>query len=636
MRHFSIPRPVRRVGLVGICAAFLLAGPGNPTIAEEATGDVSAANTPTVSPPSDPLSSPKSTDADLTPVTPTQADVQPADADEAKFYWGSARVEFNEDRVVVRRPRFDIAGAGNVTTPAAFADPGLLQAILEPAFKALDGVRTPKVEIIDGEAHLTHAGRARHRIDDLNAVYTYSPASGLLTGRGTFQMRGETARFDVALARPVGADKATEKATNTQTTAAADTTGADGASTPPTTTGIPIRLSLKGAGLAAKFEGRFHRGSNARLEGTTSLVINDLVRLARWAGLSPSADAEMGALKAAGQIDWTPGLFAMTKGAFTLDQNNANGVLTLDLRGDRTSLEGTLAIGRLDLSRYVKQKPSAKQATVLGALMPSLEPEMTINAPMLREFDADVRVSVDAVDAGSFRTGAGAMVLTLRSGKLSADVAELQAFGGSMLGQFELDATKDHLEMSVRSRLDDIQASEIMRWISSVPALRGVARLKTNLAATGKSLGELLRTLKGDMRLTMLEGGAFLIDVDGLLKRANGKSLLGWDAARRAETRFRSLEASLSLGNGRISSRKLWARRGDDGIVAFGTVNMPQRSLAIRMSIIPQAEDRPAGETITLRGPVLAVRGPWDEPSITVEQQARYDDTDEPVATAYD
>ncbi|MEL7542832.1 MAG: AsmA family protein [Pseudomonadota bacterium] len=537
-------------------------------------------------------------------------------ADKAKLYWGSARVEFGENEIVVRRPKFDIATSSHTTPHAAFSDPGLLNAILTPAFEALDGITAPKIRIIDGAVKITHGGAAVHHISQLNARFSISPASGLMTGKGTFAMRGETATFSLALARPL----------DTETQTATDATQSSGSSDDDPSAskaGIPFRFDLTGAGLSARFDGHFQSEAELALNGEIDVTITNLQKLARFVGFSPSPDATLGKVRAAGDVKWRAGIFDVSNGTFALDGNRASGVLTLDMRKPRTSMQGTLAIDELDLSRYVGKPRHAQQATVLDTLMPTLEPEMTINAPMLRDFDADLRVSVNSIKAGAFTAGTGALTLTLRSGKLLADVAELQAFDGAMLGQFELDATGSEIKLSGRSLFNDVEAAQLMRWVTTIPVLRGAARLTANVAATGHSLGALISSMTGDMRLTMLSGGAFLIDIDGLMTRAKGKPLVGWDTARRAETSFQSLEAKLDVKNGRVSSRRLVAQRAGNAIVGIGNVDLTDQSVSVRMSVRENATAVERGDTVLSGGPVLTLRGPWDEPSITVEQQAR-------------
>ncbi len=514
-----------------------------------------------------------------------------------KLDWESARIEFGAESIAIKKPQFEIAMPKVTGAGTSVADPELIYAILRPAFRALDGISVSKIEIIDGVVNVRQGETRTHQLTNLTAKFAIRSAAGLTTGEGTFDLRGETLSFETAFAKPDAATPGGE---------------------------IPLRLSISGAGLSASFEGVAKHNDGALLDGTVDVTVKDLRKLAAWSGFSVSEGAGLNTFRAQGKMTWTAGLFDMSKGLFKLDGNEASGVLSLDLRKERASVEGTLALEQLDLSGYFIESDAdtAEQSTVLGTLMPSLKTETQLEVPILRDFDADVRVSVKEIRAGSLRTGSGAMALTLRSGNLLADIAELQMFDGSIVGQLEFNANAAEVKFSARGLLDNIEAGTAMRWITDVPTIRGRARMTANVSSKGHTLSELMRAMKGDARLTMLEGGAFRIDVDGLMQKAGDAPLQGWDAAKERETEFGTLEARLLLDNARVSTRGLRADRQTSRIVAFGTVNLAEQNVSVRLSVVEKPSDTNGTTDSYTSGPTLTMQGPWDEPTISLEKQA--------------
>lgn len=527
-----------------------------------------------------------------------EQDASKMSADKPKFDWETARVEFGAESIVIKKPLFEIAMPNTMATGGSVADPELIYAILRPAFRALDGVSVNKIEIIDGVVNIREGETQTHQLTKLNAEFAVKSAAGLTRGKGEFELRGEILSFETAIAKP-------------------DDTNPQG--------DIPLRLTVSGAGLNASFEGVAKRDTNARLEGTVDVTVKDIRKLATWAGFSLSEGAGLDTFRTQGKMAWTAGLFDMSKGLFTLDDNEASGVLSLDLRNKRASVEGTLALDRLDLSDYFTQKDAdgAEQSTVLGTLMPSLKTETQLQVPILRDFDADVRVSVKEIRAGALRTGAGAMTLTLRSGNLLADIAELRMFDGAIVGQLEFNANNPEVQISARGLLDNIEAGDAMRWVTEVPTIRGRARVTANVSSKGHTLSQLMRAMKGDARLSMLDGGAFRIDVDGLMQKASDAPLQGWDEANDQETEFGTLEARLLLDNARISTRGLRADRDSTRIVAYGTINLAEQNVSVRMSVVDKPSNTNGTPDAYESGPTLTMQGPWDEPSIALEKQAR-------------
>lgn len=515
-----------------------------------------------------------------------------------KFDWETARVEFGAEAIAIKKPTFEISVPDAAISPASLADPELIYAILRPTFRALEGISVNTVEVSDGTVNVRQGTTRVHQLTALNAKFQISSAAGLTTGTGTVSLRGETLTFETAFARP-------------------DAETPDGA--------IPLRLKVSGAGLKASFEGTAQHSDGAKLDGAVDVTVSDLRKLAKWSGFTVSDGDGLNTFRTIGKMVWTAGLFAMSEGKYSLDGNEASGVLSLNLRKARASVEGTLALARLDLTNYFveSEADSSEPSTVLGTLVPAIGAETVLDAPILRDFDADVRVSVSEIKSGSFQTGAGAMTLSLRSGNLMADIAELQVFGGAVVGQLEFNVSKPDLHISARGLLDNIKAGEAMRWVTNVQAIRGRARMTTNVEAQGRTLSALMRSLKGEARLTMLKGGAFQVDVDGLMKQAREEPLIGWDVAKNRETVFGSLEARLLLENARISTRGLRADRDDDTrIIAYGTINLAEQNVSVRMSIVDKPDDVNGTVAVVKNGPTLTLQGPWDEPSISVEKQA--------------
>ncbi len=514
--------------------------------------------------------------------------------DVPKFDWVPAVIEFGAESIVIKRPRFEIEMPSDNPSGTAGAAPEMIYAILKPAFEALDRVAVNRVEITGGTVNVRYGDKPAHQLTELTASFAMHPAAGLTTGNGSFMLRGEKIEFDTAFAKP----------------------------DPDTQTGdIPLRIKISGAGLTASFEGQVRHFKSARLDGKVDVTVTDLRKLVTWSGFSLSDGAGLNTLRTRGTMAWTAGLLSMSEALFTLDGNEAQGVLSLDLRKERASLQGTLAIEQLDLSGYFPTAKSAENTTVLGTLAPALVTTTEISAPILRDFDADVRISVNEIRAHGFRTGTGAMALTLRSGKLLADVAELQLFDGTAVGQLEFNANEHVVTISARGLLDNIEAGDAMSWITSAKPIRGRARVTVNLSGAGRTIGTLLRTMTGDARLKMVDGGAFRIDIDGLMEKAGEKPLIGWIEAGDRETRFGSLEARLLLDNARISTRRLRVDRDDTSIVGYGTINLTAQEVSVRMSVIDKLADGATTAEVYQPGPTLTMKGPWDEPLISVEKQ---------------
>ncbi|MGI9405372.1 MAG: AsmA family protein [Hyphomicrobiaceae bacterium] len=512
-----------------------------------------------------------------------------------KLDWERASVDFDAESISVNQPRFVIEMPPGAVAADATTDPDVLYAVLRPAFDSLENISVDHVQIIDGTIIVKSAGATIQELTELSARFDVNEGSRSTSGKGSFKLRGEKIIFAASFTRPGN-----------------ETPRGD----------IPLKLKFSGAGLAATFDGVMKQDGETRLEGNVDVTVADLKKLVTWSGFNISDGATLNNFKTRGLMAWTSGLVSISDGVFTLDDNEARGILSLDLRGKRTSVEGTLAIKQLNLTNYFPKKKPV-ETVLLGSLVPELETSTRISAPILRDFDADIRLSVNEVRAHSFRTGEGAMTLTLRSGTLLADVAELRLFDGAAVGQLEFNAKDADVKISARGLLENIAIEKALSWITDVHPLRGQTRLSVNLGGHGETVGGLIQSVKGDARLKMLDGGAFRIDIDGLMQKAEGKTLVGWEAAGDRETEFTTLEARVLLDNGRISTDHLRAKRDDTSVVGVGTINLKAQEVAVRLSVVENpVQGKTAAQTLP-SGPTLTLKGPWDEPNISVETQAK-------------
>ena len=114
----------------------------------------------------------------------------------------------------------------------------------------------------------------------------------------------------------------------------------------------------------------------------------------------------------------------------TLDGNEASGALVLNLAGDRPLIDGTLAFSALDLTPYVE---AARSQSFLFDRQTASWSAFDLSFPDHSAYvDADLRISAPKVALKGYGLGRGAATITVRSGKLLADIAELELYSGKV------------------------------------------------------------------------------------------------------------------------------------------------------------------------------------------------------------
>ncbi len=135
-----------------------------------------------------------------------------------------------------------------------------------------------------------------------------------------------------------------------------------------------------------------------------------------------------------GELGWANGRISLDGATIAFADRRASGSLALATSQGRSRLEGTLAYDRLDLTREGEQS-HARESTA-GLSLPGPAAAYLGNG---KNLDLDIRISADRFRAGAFEAGPLAVTLTSRRDILSADIAELAAFGGSMKGRLDFD-----------------------------------------------------------------------------------------------------------------------------------------------------------------------------------------------------
>lgn len=376
---------------------------------------------------------------------------------------------------------------------------------------------------------------------------------------------------------------------------------------------LPLKLRMKSPLLDVAFEGRLGAAEAVQLQGRMELAISNVRETARWVGAPWPQGAGLRDARIKGEFEWQGPALAFDKATFMMDGNEATGALALSFAGERPALAGTLAMPSLDLTPYVLGKSAGRIPAFLTWGSAKSE---SLAAPLGQRLDADIRVSASRVLIGDTAFDRFAASLSLKQGRLMADIAEIGIEGGRGSGQLTAEVAAKEPQISVRGRLEEIDASRASAVLLGHGALQGLSTITVDLTAEGDTPAELLRALHGKMSFSLQEGGRLGIDVRSLVDAAQRGDVEGWGTATRGQTSVDGLEAKLRVDKGIVASELVEATAGDSLLKAFGTVSLRSRELDLRLLLdaVPKAaRPNPSRD-------VIVFRGPWAAPSITLER----------------
>gem|GEM_PF-4855380 len=270
---------------------------------------------------------------------------------------------------------------------------------------------------------------------------------------------------------------------------------------------------VKGPNTDASFRGELDRTSQS-LIGNLSLSHNLSAELA---SAIPAAvlSIETGPnLTLSGAMTVQENKIALDQTKIRVGDHAATGSLTLTLGKSRPSLEGTLAFDTLKASPAMSAQLDGKKP---GFNLIGFYPEdKSVQFP---NADIDIRISADRLQLGNLASGAFAAAFTANAKHITADIAELGLFGGTVRGRvdYEPSSTGEALVTFKGSGLH-VDSAMVSNSLSLPSVLRGAVDFSLGLTANARpgfiGLGS------GRFQLDLPGGGSIGEDISTHIKTA--------------------------------------------------------------------------------------------------------------------
>jgi len=219
----------------------------------------------------------------------------------------------------------------------------------------------------------------------------------------------------------------------------------------------------------------------------------------------------------------------------------------------------------------------------------------------LNDMDADIRLSAGNVMSGSDRLGRAAVSLSVKNGTLYGEIAELELEqGGRGEGQFTVDTTGADPRYTLHADLQDIDFETVVAPRLGPAVIDGAGDIRLDLAASGTTELEIVRSLSGKLSLQMTEGGRLGFDVNALPAAAAAAAtpVTGWGTVGAGTTTVGELTASFAASGGILTADSVEATADGRTITVSGTVDIDKSALdqplkgGDRVAPVEQDQDR--------------------------------------------
>jgi AsmA protein len=376
--------------------------------------------------------------------------------------------------------------------------------------------------------------------------------------------------------------------------------------------GSPADLTLQAPGLAFQFSGRAALIKGFELDGQAEIKGTDLGLAASWFGAELPAGLNAARFELAGAVETSGKGLAFTNAQFTLDDMRGVGDVALALGQGRPMITAKVNAGTLDLTRYSGAAPSPTASFLTTSW--SSKP---IDLSALKSLDADLAITARAFAYGAFRTGPAEITAHLRDGALDLKLGKAAFAEGTIDLALVLDGKADPPTVQFNVNGEGLIAEKALPAAVGFGDMSGKLSPSLSVKATGRTLAELISTLKGQASLRVVSGTIKSVDLTGAFGKVATAILDGWGRDESHSTPFEALSATFTLADGIAQTNNLILTSPSLTFTGKGEVDL------LRQAIDLKVDPRLLDATSTATAPQFAtfpvavqVKGPWVGPRI--------------------
>jgi AsmA protein len=430
------------------------------------------------------------------------------------------------------------------------------------------------------KGRITLGGPHFSAIEDIYAHVDAGKDTGAISGFGAFTYKDATVRYSLESGAPTTSGNAES---------------------------FPLTLTLTSRLIHARLSGIASYAGDFKLDGDMQVDTDDARKFLKWIGLRLPEGDSLKAFTATGAFHVAGPTLTFDDGRFMIDGNKAAGLLALTA-APRPRVEGTLAFDRLILDPYFgKDKPSDGDRA-----SPAPAAHSPFDDALLQVVDADLRISAATMEAGALKLGRSGFTITARNGAVASEVGELELCGGSADGRLNVDLAQAKHPMNLTANLFDISLDSCLQPLMLPAAVKGIGRLKTELASEGSDIAELTGNLSGTLNFAAMDG-AVPIDFARLATGSPPLSGEGWNSDNL--TPFNKLDADCRVSDGKVRCESLTLQTSRGAISGAGDVDLAKQtvdwSFTLASPLVPTSASPPSREA-----PTVSIRGSLAQPMI--------------------
>lgn len=281
-------------------------------------------------------------------------------------------------------------------------------------------------------------------------------------------------------------------------------------------------------------------------------------------------------------------------------------------------------IDRLNVDRYFPPEP-ASQVSQPGKSSAKPEAEDTpVDLSALKDLNASGRLEVGALQVRGLKLASVKAQVKAANGRLEVAPHSANLYEGSVAGAISAQADG---RVTVKENLSGIAIGPLLRDFAQKDLLEGKGNVALDVAAAGKTVNGMKKSLGGTARVQLKNGAIKGINIAEVLRKA--KSAFGSEeAAANApkETDFSEMSASFVIRNGVAHNEDLDVKAPLFRIGGKGDIDIGNSTIdyVTKASVVASAKGQGGADLSDLAGVTVPVRlsGPFSDLKYKVDYSA--------------
>ena len=241
-----------------------------------------------------------------------------------------------------------------------------------------------------------------------------------------------------------------------------------------------------------------------------------------------------------------------------------------------------------------------------------------INYAALRTVNAKLKLTAQQLIYANIKMNPGTLQATLTGGKLNAELPNIKLYNGTGAASLAVDASGQTPAQRIKLSLDKFDAYPLLKDAAGFQNIEGTGTIALDLAASGASQGAMISALSGNAKFDFANGAIRGINIAKTVRNLTQGTLSGWQDGAAEKTDFATLGASFKLASGQAQTSDLSLVGPLVRMSGEGTINLPARTLNLRVNpqIVASLEGQGGKTDFQGLGVPVVISGPWASPRI--------------------